>query len=106
MLMYHQIVHTVSKLLQCNRDSISLQLMKRFKNMHNQKVYGEKMKVDVIYEKGVFKIVSPVEIDTDEITVHIINRDEILTETDMRDIVDAVSAREEGDCYTYEDVFE
>jgi predicted DNA-binding antitoxin AbrB/MazE fold protein len=32
---------------------------------------GEKMKVDVIYEKGVLKIVNPAEIDTDEITVHI-----------------------------------
>ncbi|KYK31675.1 MAG: hypothetical protein HXS48_21905 [Theionarchaea archaeon] len=64
------------------------------------------MKVDVIYEKGVFKIVNPAEIDTDEITVHIVNRDEILTETDMRDILDAVAAREKGDYYTYEDVFE
>ena len=64
------------------------------------------MKVDVIYEKGVFKIVNPAEIDTDEVTVHIINRDEILTETDMRDILDAFSAREKGNCYTCEDAFE
>lgn len=67
---------------------------------------GEKMKLDVIYEKGVFKIVNPAEIDTDEITVHIVNRDEILTETDMRDILDAIAAREKGDYYKYEDVFE
>lgn len=64
------------------------------------------MKVDVIYEKGVFKIVNPVEIDTDEITVHIVNRDEILTKTDMRHILDAISAREKGSYYKYEDVFE
>jgi predicted DNA-binding antitoxin AbrB/MazE fold protein len=63
---------------------------------------GEKMKVDMIYERGVFKIVSPAEIDTDEITVHIINRDEILTETDMRDILDAIVSREKGDYYKYE----
>ena len=67
---------------------------------------GEKMKIDVIYEKGVFKIVNPAKIDTDEITVHIVNRDEILTETDMRDILNAVAARDRGDYYTYEDVFE
>jgi len=41
-----------------------------------------------------------------KITVHIVKRDEILTETDMRDILDAVAAREKGDYYKYEDVFE
>lgn len=74
--------------------------------MYSHDGNGGKMKVDVIYEKGVFKIVNPAEIDTDEITVHIVNRDEILTETDMRDILDAISAREKGNYYTYEDVFE
>jgi predicted DNA-binding antitoxin AbrB/MazE fold protein len=64
------------------------------------------MKVDVIYERGVLKILSPAEIDTDEITVHIISRDEVLTETDMRDILDAISAKEKGDYYKYEGVFE
>ena len=64
------------------------------------------MKVDVIYERGVLRIINSAEIDTDEITVHIINRDEILTGPDMRDILDALAAREKGDYYKYEDVFE
>ena len=42
----------------------------------------------------------------DEITVRIVNRDEILTEPDIRDILDALAAREKGDYYKYEDVFE
>jgi predicted DNA-binding antitoxin AbrB/MazE fold protein len=74
--------------------------------MGNISKYGEMMKVDVVYERGVFKIINPAKIDTDEITVHIVNRDEILTETDMLDILDAVSSRKEDSYHTYEETFE
>ena len=38
--------------------------------------------------------------------LHIVNRDEILTETDMLNTLDAIASREKGNYYKYEDVFE
>jgi hypothetical protein len=65
---------------------------------------GEKTKVGDTCKKGIFKIVNPAETDADEITMHIVSRDRILAETDVRDIIYAVSAREKGDCYICENV--
>ncbi len=67
------------------------------------KIMGE---IEVIYKDGVLKLVSPAKIEGERIVVRIINRDEILTEEDMRDIIEAVEAREKGKYYTMEDVFE
>ncbi len=63
-------------------------------------------KVDAVYEKGTLRIINPERIDSDTITVRIINRDEILTEEDMEDIIRAVSERESGKHYEMKDVFE
>mgnify|MGYP000507015400 CR=1 FL=1 len=64
------------------------------------------MEVEAVYKDGVLKIISPVKIEDDRIVVRIVNRDEILTPEDMKDIIEAVSAREKGQYYTMEDVFE
>ncbi len=64
------------------------------------------MEVEAIYENGVLKLVSPVKIKDDKIVVRIVNRDEVLTEEDMRDIIEAVNEREKGHYYKMEEVFE
>ncbi len=64
------------------------------------------MEVEAIYEDGVLKLISPIKIKDDEIVVKIVNRDEILTEEDMRDIIEAVNEREKGHYYKMEEVFE
>jgi predicted DNA-binding antitoxin AbrB/MazE fold protein len=61
--------------------------------------------IDAIYERGVFRIVKPTKIDLDVVTVKILNREEILTEKDMEDILDAMSEREKGKYHKFEDVF-
>ena len=41
--------------------------------------------VEAIYEDGVLKLVKPEKIDNDVVVVKILNRDEILTDEDMKD---------------------
>jgi len=43
--------------------------------------------IEVIYEDGVLRIVKPAKIESDVVTVRILNRDEMLTEEDMKDIL-------------------
>ncbi len=62
--------------------------------------------IEAIYEKGKLRIVKPARIDSDTVKVKILNRDEILTEEDMEDILKARSEREKGKYYTIDDVFE
>jgi len=62
--------------------------------------------IEAIYEKGKLRIVKPARIDSDTIKVKILNRDEILTEEDMKDILKARSEREKGKYYAIDDVFE
>jgi hypothetical protein len=62
--------------------------------------------IEAIYEKGKLRIVKPARIDSDTVKVKILNRDEILTEEDMEDVLKAMSAREKGRYYTIDDVFE
>ncbi len=64
------------------------------------------MEVEAIYKDGVLKLVSPIKIKDDRIVVKILNRDEILTEEDLRDIIEAVNEREKGHYYKMEEVFE
>ncbi|MFZ2071499.1 MAG: hypothetical protein WAV32_07905 [Halobacteriota archaeon] len=61
--------------------------------------------VETIYEKGAFRILKPAKIESDVVTVRILNRDEVLTEEDMEDILAAVSEREKGKCYKLNEVF-
>ncbi len=62
--------------------------------------------IDAIYESGVLRIVKPAKIDSDVVTVRILNRDEMLTEEDMKDILEAREEREKGKYYKLEDAFE
>ena len=47
-------------------------------------------------------IVKSAKIESDVVTVRILNRDEMLTEEDMKDILNAVDKREKRDYYKYE----
>jgi len=62
--------------------------------------------IDAIYEDGVLRIVKPAKIESDVVTVRILNRDEILTEEDMKDILNAMDEREKGHYYKLKEVFE
>ena len=62
--------------------------------------------VEAIYEDGVLKLVKPEKIENDVVMVKILNRDEILTDEDMRDILVALSEREKGSYYKMEEVFD
>ncbi len=64
------------------------------------------MEVEAIYKDGTLRLLSPIKIEEDRIVVKIINRDEILTDEDMKDIIEAVEEREKGHYYKMEDVFE
>jgi len=71
---------------------------------------GEQMEqmveIDAIYENGVLRVIKPEKIQSNIVRVKILNRDEILTEEDMRDVLEAMSEREKGKCYTLKEVFE
>lgn len=62
--------------------------------------------IDAIYEDGVLRIVKPAKIESDVVTVKILNKDEMLTEVDMKDILNAMDEREKGHYYKLKDVFE
>ena len=52
------------------------------------------------------RIVKPAKIESDVVTVRILNKDEMLTEEDMKDILNAMDEREKGHYYKLKDVFE
>ena len=54
--------------------------------------------IEAIYEDGVLRIVKPARIESDVVTVRILNRDERLTEEDMKDILTAMDERGKGNC--------
>ena len=62
--------------------------------------------IDAIYEGGVLRIVNPAKLKSDVVTVRILNRDELLTEEDLRDIMEAQEEREKGNFYKTKDAFE
>jgi len=61
--------------------------------------------IEAIYEKGLLRIIKPAKIESDVIIVKILNRDEILTEEDMEDILEAMNEREKGNLYELDEVF-
>ena len=61
--------------------------------------------VEALYKNGTLKIVNPSKIQFDKVTVKILNRDEILTEEDMKDIIKAKSQREKEHYYTKKEAF-
>jgi len=62
--------------------------------------------IEAIYEEGVLRIVKQAKIESDVVTVRILNRDEMLTEEDMKDVLKAMDEREKGNYYKLEEVFE
>jgi predicted DNA-binding antitoxin AbrB/MazE fold protein len=62
--------------------------------------------IEAIYEGGVLRIVKPAKIESDVVTVRILNRDEMLTEEDMKDILNAMDEREKEHYHKLEEVFE
>ena len=62
--------------------------------------------IEAICEEGVLRIVKPAKIESDVVTVRILNRDEMLTEEDMKDILKAMDEREKGNYYKLKEVFE
>ena len=60
--------------------------------------------IEAIYEDGVLRIVKPAKIESDVVTVKILNKDEMLTEVDMKDILNAMDERENGHYYKLKDV--
>jgi hypothetical protein len=63
------------------------------------------VEIEVIYEEGALRIVKPAKIESDVVTVRILNRDERLTEEDMKDVLEAMDEREKGNYYRLEEVF-
>jgi predicted DNA-binding antitoxin AbrB/MazE fold protein len=61
--------------------------------------------IEAIYEDGVLRIVKPAKIESDVVTVRILNKDEMLTEEDMKDILNAMDEREKGNYYKLKEVF-
>ena len=61
--------------------------------------------IEAIYEDGVLRIVTPAKIESDVVTVRILNKDEMLTEEDMKDILKAMDEREKGHYYKLKEVF-
>lgn len=51
---------------------------------------------ETIYEKGCLKLVGRPKIDADVIKVKIVNRDSILTDEDIEDLLDALKEKSEG----------
>jgi predicted DNA-binding antitoxin AbrB/MazE fold protein len=62
--------------------------------------------IEAVYEEGVLRIVKPAKIESDVVTVRILNKDEMLTEEDMKDILNAMDEREKGNYYKLKEVFE
>ena len=62
--------------------------------------------IEAIYEDWVLRIVKPAKIESDVVTVRILNKDEMLTEEDMKDILNAMDEREKGHYYKLKEVFE
>jgi len=60
---------------------------------------------ETIYRKGCLKLIGRPKIEGDVIKVKIVNRDSILTEEDMEDILDALKEKSEGKLRKFEEVF-
>ena len=61
--------------------------------------------IEAIYEDGVLRIVKRAKIESDVVTVRILNKDKLLTEEDMKDILNAMDEREKGHYYKLEEMF-
>ena len=62
--------------------------------------------VEAIYEDGVLRVLNPSKIDSDLITVKILNIEEVLNEEEEDLLEEALSERGKGRYHTFEEVFE
>ncbi len=60
---------------------------------------------EAIYKDGSLKLVGMPKIERDVVKVRILNRDEILTQEDTKDILNALKEKSEGKLSSFEDVF-
>ncbi len=61
--------------------------------------------VEVIYKNGNFKVVGSPKIEGEIVKIKIINRDEILTREDIKDIFQALKEKSEGKLKKFDEVF-
>lgn len=61
--------------------------------------------LEALYKNGILRIVKPEKIDSNLVQIKIVNRDNILTEEDMKDILEAKSERDKGKYYTLDKIF-
>jgi len=60
---------------------------------------------ETIYKKGCLKLIGRPKIEGDVIKVRIVNRDNVLTEEDMEDILNSLKEKSEGKLLRFEEVF-
>jgi predicted DNA-binding antitoxin AbrB/MazE fold protein len=61
--------------------------------------------VEAIYEDGVLRVLDPSKIDSDLITVKILNIEDVLSAGEEDSLKEALSDREKGKYHTFEEVF-
>jgi hypothetical protein len=62
--------------------------------------------VEAIYKDGMLRVLDPSKIDSDLITVKILNIEEVLCAEEEDLLKEALSEREKGKYHTFEEVFE
>ena len=61
--------------------------------------------VEAIYEKGNLRVLDPSKIDSELITVKILNIEEVLSEDEENLLKEAISERKNGKYHTFDEVF-
>ena len=61
--------------------------------------------VEAIYEGGNLRVLDPSKIDSELITVKILNIEEVLSEDEENLLNEAISEREKGKYHTFDEVF-
>ena len=61
--------------------------------------------VEAIYEEGNLRVLDPSKIDSELITVKILNIEEVLSEDEENLLNEAISEREKGKYHTFDEVF-
>jgi len=62
--------------------------------------------VEAIYEEGNLRVLDPSKIDSELITVKILNIEEVLSEDEENLLKEALNDREKGKYHTFDEVFE
>ena len=62
--------------------------------------------IEAIYEEGNLRVLDPSKIDSELITVKILNIEEVLNEDEENLLKEAISEREKGKYHTFDEVFE